>query len=356
MIYKEIIRPAMFKLSKSDPEVAHEAVLRLLHYLGQVEPLARLTERYFLVRSKRLEQEIWGLKFRNPVGLAAGFDKNGVAIGGLEALGFGFLEIGTVTPLPQDGKPRPRIFRFPADLAIINHMGFNNYGADEVACILRRTKKLAIPLGISLGKGRDTPLEKAVDDYIYVLRKLYPYGDFFVVNFSSPNTANLRELQKKKYAEDLIRALQNEIIYLSGYGNLKKKPLLIKIAPDIAKKDLDELLNVCLEQKIDGIVAVNTTTSREGLSVQTDEEGGMSGPPLYRKAILMVRYIDAVTGGRIPIIGVGGIPGPEEARQMLEIRSVKLIEVLTGLIYKGPAIARNINKGLLIEPRRTYEI
>ncbi len=352
MIYERIIRPAIFRLSRDDPEKAHEAVLKALHCLGQSEPLAKLVEKYFLANDKKLEQELWGLKFRNPVGLAAGFDKNAIAPRGLASLGFGFLEIGTVTPLLQEGKPRPRIFRFPDDQAIINRMGFNNYGVDAVALILKKAGKLPTPLGISLGKGKDTPLEKAVDDYICVLRKMYLLGDYFVGNLASPNTPGLRELQKKKYFEDFVVALQREAVELAAQNSIKKKPILIKIAPDITEEDLNNLLEVCLEQKIDGIVAVNTTVSRDGLSIQTNEEGGMSGAPLWPKTIRMARYIDESTGGKIPIIGVGGIFGPEEARQMLEIRSVKLIEVLTGLVYNGPSIVRNINRGLLLKQKR----
>jgi len=346
MIYEKAIRPLIFRLSP-DPEDAHEAVLNLLHNLGQAEPLAKLLEKYFLVNDKRLEQKLWGLKFPNPIGLAAGFDKNGVAIRGLKALGFGFLEIGTITPLRQEGKPRQRIFRFPKDLALINRMGFNNFGAEEVTAILRRTKKLSIPLGISLGKGKDTPLEKAVDDYIRVLRKMYLWGDYFVGNLASPNTAGLRELQTKKYFEDFVIALQEEAMKLADRNGIRKKPILIKIAPDIGKEDLDNLLDVCLDQKIEGIVAVNTTVSRDGLSVQTNEEGGLSGTPLWPKAISAARYIDRYTNSKLPIIGVGGISGPDQASEMLEIKSVKLLQVLTGLIYKGPLIAKNINKGIL---------
>lgn len=351
MVYEEVIRPLIFRFSR-DPEDAHEAVLSLLHNLGQVEPLAKLVEKHFLVSDKRLEQNLWGLKFRNPVGLAAGFDKNAIAIGGLAALGFGFLEIGTITPLPQEGKPRQRIFRFPKDSALINRMGFNNFGTDAVSAMLCRIKKLSIPLGISLGKGKDTPLEKAVDDYIRVLQKMYLQGDYFVGNLASPNTAGLRELQTKKYFADFVISLQEEAIKLADYNGIKKKPILIKIAPDISDEDLDNLLDVCLEQKIEGIVAVNTTVSREGLSVRTSEEGGMSGTPLWSKAIRTAQYIDHYTNSKLPIIGVGGISGSDQANEMLEIKSVKLLQVLTSLIYKGPSIARNINRGILLKPRK----
>lgn len=350
MMY-DVIRPLIFRLSR-DPEDAHEAVISLLHKLGETELLAKFIEKYFLVSNKKLEQKLWGLKFRNPVGLAAGFDKNGVAIRGLAALGFGFLEIGTVTPLPQEGKPRQRIFRFPKDLALINRMGFNNFGADKISAILSRTKKLSIPLGISIGKGKDTPLEKAVADYIRVLRKMYLQGDYFVGNLASPNTAGLRELQTKKYFENFVIALQEEASKLADCNGIKKKPILIKIAPEITKEDLDNLLGVCLDQKIEGIVAVNTTIGRDGLSVCTNEEGGMSGAPLWPKAIRTVRYIDDCTNSKLPIIGVGGIFGPTEANEMLKIKSVKLLQVLTGLIYKGPSIAKNINRGILLEPKK----
>jgi len=276
--------------------------------------------------------------------LAAGFDKNAIALRGLQVLGFGFLEAGTITRYEQKGNPRPRIFRFPKDEALINRMGFNNDGADKVAERLAKRKKLAIPLGVSLGKSKITPLEKAIEDYLYSLRKLYPYGDYVVVNVSSPNTPGLRQLQEKEYLDNLFPVLQMEAERLACQYNGQQKPILVKIAPDLSWEAIDELLEVCLSRRIAGIIAVNTTITRDGLSAPTKEGGGLSGKPLWLKAISIVRYISKHTEGKIPIIGVGGISGPEEAYEMLKFAN--LIQVLTSFIYKGPFVVHKINKGL----------
>ncbi len=347
MIYKKIIRPIVFRLSKKDPEIAHSLAIKLLYYLGKYEIIANLIERLFTVKDKHLEVEVWGLTFRNPIALAAGFDKDGIARFGIQSLGVGYEVLGSFTQHQQDGNTRPRTSRFPKDEAIINRMGFNNPGADNTVMELANKRKLSIPLGISLGKSLITPIENAVEDYLYSLRKFYLYGNFFIVNVSSPNTLNLRELQKKEYLKNIIIRLQDEIKALAKKHGTNKKPLLIKIAPDLAKEELDDILDICLELEIDGIVAVNTTTSREGLSVPAYEEGGLSGRPLWPKAIKVVRYIDKYTKSKIPIIAVGGIFGPEETSEMLSIESVKLIKIFTGFVYEGPWIIRKINKGIL---------
>lgn len=344
MFYERVMRPLLFRYSTGDPEKAHEKALALLHYVGKRERLARVIERFSAFEDVGLEQEIFGLKFRNPVGLAAGFDKNAVAIQGIAALGFGFNEVGTTTQYSQGGYPRPRIFRFPRDEALINRMGFPNDGADVIAKRLSEPKKGSIPLGINLGKSMITPLDKAVDDYLYSLGKLYPYGDYFVVNVGSPNTPDLRELQEKEYLDNLLSVLQREVTNLVKQTNTQRKPILVKIAPDLGWGAIDELLEVCLKCEVAGLIVANTTITRDGLSVATTKEGGLSGRPLWPKAISIVRYIAEHTKGAIPIIGVGGISGPEEAYEMLKFAS--LIQVLTGFIYKGPFIARQINKGL----------
>ncbi len=319
-------------------------VLALLRYIGEHENLARIIERFSTFEDPSLEQEVFGLKFRNPVGLAAGFDKNAVALRGLQALGFGFLEAGTVTRYKQEGNPRPRIFRFPQDEALINRMGFNNDGANEVATRLMDTKKVAVPLGINLGKSKITPLEKAVEDYLYSLRKLYPYGDYVVVNVSSPNTPGLRKLQEKEYLDDLLLILQGENKVLAEQAGIQPKSILVKIAPDLGWEAIDELLGVCLKNKVAGLIVGSTTITRDGLSVSTKEEGGLSGKPLWPKAISIVRYIYEQTKGKLFIIGLGGISSSEEAYEMLKYAG--LIQILTSFIYKGPFIARQINKGL----------
>ena len=344
MIYRWMVRPILFKMSKKDSEKAHDLVLPLLSIIGKQKWLAKLIEQFSTFEDAGLEQELFGLKFRNPVGLAAGYDKNAVALQGLQTLGFGFIEAGTVTRDEQEGNPRPRIFRFPKDEAIINRMGFNNDGADKVSEYLRETRKLDIPLGISLGKSKNTPLEKAAEDYLYSFRKLYSYGDYFVVNVSSPNTPGLRQLQEKKNLDNLILELQRENKILAKQIGCPRKRIWIKISPDIDRDTIDELVSVCFERGFTGLIAVNTTITRDGLSMSTAEEGGLSGKPLWPKAISVVRYIYERTKGIIPIIGVGGISSPEEAYEMLKY--AHLIQIYTGLIYKGPFFARQINKGL----------
>ncbi len=346
MVYKRIIKPLIFYWSRDDPEKSHELGIKFLYYMGKYEIIADSIERLITIKDKRLEVEVLGLKFRNSLGLAAGFDKDGTARYGIECLGVGFEVIGSFTQDEQPGNIRPRTKRFPEDEAIINCMGFNNPGADNMAVELANKRKLSIPLGISLGKSHRTPIEDAIRDYLHSLRKLYVYGDFFIVNISSPNTLNLRKLQKKEYLKNILIRLQDQTETLAEQYGIKK-PLLIKIAPDLTDEELDDILDICLELEIDGIVAVNTTTSREGLSVPTHKEGGLSGRPLWPKAIKVVRYIDKYTKSTIPIIAVGGIFGPEQANEMLAIKSVKLIKVFTGFVYEGPGIIRNINKGIL---------
>ncbi len=345
MFYQKLVRPFVFWYSKDDPERAHEKVLALLSWVGKHKRLAGLIEQLFTIKDERLEQEVFGLKFLNPIGLAAGFDKNAVALRGLQALGFGFLETGTVTRYGQEGNPRPRIFRFPEDKAVINRMGFNNDGADEIEARLAKRRKLAIPLGISLGKSKVTPLENAVDDYLYSLRKLYPYGDYFIVNVSSPNTPGLRKLQERKYLDNLLLILQKENKTLAKQFNIQPKPILVKIAPDLSWEAIDEVLQVCMDRQIDGLITGNTTITRNGLSVPTEEGGGLSGKPLWPKIISLVRYISQHTEKKLPIIGVGGISNSEKAYEMLKCAC--LIQVLTGLVYEGPFIASAINWGLL---------
>lgn len=344
VFYEQVVRPILFKYSASDPEKAHDKALALLRQIGKRQRLARVIERFSTFEDEGLEQEIFGLRFRNPVGLAAGFDKNAVVIRGVAAFGFSFNEVGTVTQYQQEGEIRSRIFRFPKDEALINRMRFPNDGADVIAQRLGDVEKSSIPLGINLGKSTITPLDKAVDDYLYSFRKLYPFGDYYVVNISSPNTPGLRKLQEKDYLDSLLLVLQKEAKTLAEQAGIQPKPVLVKIAPDLSWEAIDELLGVCLDRGIAGLIAVNTTITRDGLSVSTAEEGGLSGRPLWPKAISIVRYISERTKGTIPQIGVGGISGPEEAYEMLKFTN--LIQVLTGFIYKGPFIARQINKGL----------
>lgn len=326
----DLLRPALFRLSADDPERAHEWAIHLLALAARAPGAASLP----VAANARLAQSLFGLRFPNPVGLAAGFDKNAVALRALFALGFGFVEAGTVTFRAQHGNPRPRIVRLPEQQALVNRMGFNNDGAAAVARRLARTGRLPAPLGISLGKSGVTPLEDAVADYRASLHLLAPFADYIAVNVSSPNTPGLRTLQERAQIESLLLALQEAINGLD-----RPLPLLVKVAPDLTDDALDELLGVCLERGVDGVIAVNTTV-RHGL------DGGLSGRPLFPRALAVVRRIRRVTEGRLPIVGVGGIFTAADAYAMIRA-GAGLVQVYTGLIYEGPLIARRISRGLL---------
>jgi dihydroorotate dehydrogenase len=350
MIYESVLRPILFRLWNGDPERAHEAMMHQLKKLGQGRT-KRLIEDLQTVRSPSLERDLFGIRFRNPVGLAGGFDKNAVAIGGFEAMGFGFLEIGTITRHPQPGNPKPRVFRLPADKAVINRFGFNNDGADAVADRLRETlRNPDVPLGISLGKSKITPLVEAVEDYLYSFRTLHNCGQYFAVNVSSPNTPGLRQLQDKSALDELLAALIAEAAHLATPGT-RRKPILLKIAPDLELPALDEVLEVCSNRGVDGIIATNTTLSREGLRTAIDENGGLSGRPLFRRAVEVVSHIRTALPA-MPIVGVGGIMSAPEALQMIDA-GAQLVQVYTGLIYRGPGLVREINRAILTRSRTT---
>jgi len=350
MLYKNIVRPILFRLTRKDPEVAHEWAIDLLRAIGESKHVYRELKKYATVNDPRLSQKVFDLEFKNPVGLAAGFDKNGEVIDGLSALGFGFIEVGTITPYYQKGNDRPRMFRIPEDEALINRMGFNNVGADNVIrCIFILRKSTETLLGISIGKSKTTPLEKAADDYIYALRRLYDFGHYVVINISSPNTPGLRQLQDKQHFDQLLERINKEIVRLSMVYKNSPKPLLVKIAPDISLDALDDVLEICERRSIGGIIAVNTTVSRDGLQTRgptIEEAGGLSGRPLKMRSLEILRHIYSRTEGNLPIIGVGGIFSAEDAYEMFKA-GASLIQVFTGMIYEGPFIARNINRGLL---------
>jgi dihydroorotate dehydrogenase len=334
------LRFILFRLSKKDPEHAHEIALKVLQLIGQYP---WVLNRFTLYKDPILEQELFGLIFRNPVGLAGGFDKNAVAIRGLATLGFGFLEVGTVTRYAQEGNPKPRIFRFPKDKALINRMGFNNEGADGMLKQFQKTNRPSIPIGISIGKSKITPLDKAVEDYLYSFRTLHSYGSYFAINVSSPNTPGLRTLQEKNHLDILIVTLQNESKVLAGCAGIRRKPLLVKVSPDLSWQAIDEVLAVCSDRNVDGLIATNTTLSRDGLSTQTHEAGGLSGKPLQNRAREVVKYICDHTA--LPVIGVGGIFNAQDAFAMLKA-GARLIQIYTGLIYEGPFVVSAMNKGL----------
>lgn len=348
MIYRHLIRPLLFQLTRTNPEYAHDLTIHLLHKLGN-SPLLDLINRNTKSQcDSRLEQQLWNLKFLNPVGLAAGFDKDGSAIPALAKIGFGFLEIGTITPQPQPGHPQPRLFRLPASHAIINRMGFNNHGAAVLAARLHSYGPLPLPIGISIGKNKHTPEENAAEDYCQVLELLYPYLDYIAINISSPNTPGLRNLQHRNALNNLLNQLQNTLHQLAT--NNLSKPLLIKISPDLNTMQLLDLLEICITQKVAGIIAANTTLERTGLAdqdqIMAHQSGGLSGKPLTEKARSLVTTIYKETHGRLPIIGVGGIMTVDDALRMLDA-GASLIQVYTGLIYTGIGLVRKIHLALL---------
>ncbi|MBI2888704.1 MAG: quinone-dependent dihydroorotate dehydrogenase [Candidatus Liptonbacteria bacterium] len=344
--YESIVRPLLFALSRRDPEVAHGWALAALRMLGKCLFCRRLCAAYYGVRDSRLGHRAFGVDFPNPVGLAAGFDKDGEALKGLEALGFGFIELGTVTRHAQPGNPRPRMFRLAEDKALINRMGFNNEGADAVAARLKKEGKLSIPLGVSIGKSKITPLKEAAEDYAYSFRALYPYGDYFAVNVSSPNTPGLRALQEAEQLDRILAQLVKEREALQAGLKTAPKPILVKIAPDLSFEAIDAVLKVCAARGVAGIIAVNTTLSREGAqSGNATEAGGLSGKPLFQKALEIVRHIRA-RAPEFAIIAGGGIFTAEDAFAMLGA-GADLLQVYTGFIYRGPGLAREINRGLL---------
>ncbi|WP_217604511.1 quinone-dependent dihydroorotate dehydrogenase [Chitinophaga sp. GbtcB8] len=338
----QLIKQLLFKFP---PESIHHSVMRgikLLHGL----PLGKtILNASFNTKTTGLEKELWGLTFRNPVGLAAGFDKDARYTDELASLGFGFVEIGTVTPLPQPGNDQPRLFRLPADQALINRMGFNNEGA--VAAAKRLLKRRSnIIIGGNIGKNKVTPNEEAVSDYEKCFHALFDVVDYFVVNVSSPNTPNLRALQEKEPLKQLLHHLQ-----LLNQQKSKPKPILLKIAPDLSTEQLDDIIEIVLETKLAGIVATNTTISREGLQTPAAEvaaigAGGLSGLPVKDKSTAVIRYIHERAGEQIPIIAAGGIFTAADAREKLDA-GASLVQVYTGFIYEGPAIVKNICKGLL---------
>jgi dihydroorotate dehydrogenase len=295
-----------------------------------------------------VERTVFGVRFPSPVGLAAGMDKNGLVLPAWRALGFGFVEVGTVTAHPQPGNERPRMFRLIESEAVINRMGFNNEGSEALASRLAAYRDLGYPLGVSIGKSKVTPLEDAVGDYVTSLRRLNRDADYFAVNVSSPNTPGLRSLQDAGHLRELLTALHDEARTLST-GGRDPKPILVKIAPDLTEQAIDELLGVCTDVGVAGIIATNTTIGRSGLAPADErlggETGGLSGRPLTELAAKTVAQIHASTNGALPIIGVGGILDPDDAVRLFDA-GASLVQIYTGLIYRGPALVRRINRRL----------
>ena len=340
-MYK-LVKPIFFSMQ---PEKAHHTVTNGLRNFTKVWGAKSLLKSIYSVEDPRLEREVFGLKFKNPVGLAAGFDKNAEYIEDMANFGFGFIEIGTVTPKPQPGNDKPRMFRLVNDEALINRMGFNNQGADVAAGRLKHLKnRNGVIIGGNIGKNKITPNEEAVNDYIYCFHALYEYVDYFVVNVSSPNTPGLRDLQEKGPLMHILNTLQ-------GLNAEKPaaKPILLKIAPDLTDSQLDDIVEIVTETKIAGLIATNTTISREGLQSDPNlvkETGGVSGKPLTKRSTEVIKYIYTKSSGAFPIIGVGGIHSAEDAIEKLNA-GASLVQVYTGFIYEGPALVSNICNGLL---------
>ena len=341
MFFDKIVRPALYRLSYHDPELVHERTIGVLARLGKVAPAVG--------GALRVDDPVTvlGLRFPNRVGLAAGMDKNGRALPAWAALGFGFVEVGTVTRLAQPGNPKPRLFSLPASDAVINRMGFNNDGAEALSAKLARDGKPGVPLGISIGKSKVTPLEDAVEDYRFSLRALYPYADYFAINVSSPNTPGLRQLQDRTALGELLGELRTTSAELAGSG--APTPVLVKVAPDLTEDALAELLEVALEHGVAGIIATNTTLARDGIapaeSSLAGQAGGLSGRPLTARAAEVVRFVHDHTGGSLPIIGVGGIMGPDDAVRLVDA-GASLVQLYTGFALHGPGLVRRVSRGL----------
>jgi dihydroorotate dehydrogenase len=341
-LYRLFFQPLLFQLA---PERAHNLTLWLLQWCARAMSLLKPGTRWRPLEPVVLQMQVAGLCFPNPVGLAAGFDKNATAVMAFPALGFGFAEVGTVTPRAQAGNTLPRLFRLPADEAVLNRMGFNNDGA---AALARRLKTLSshMPIGVNLGKNADTPLEQALADYCSCLETLYDVGDYVVINVSSPNTPGLRDLQSQAHLHDLLRGVQTCNLALAHARLRRPRPLFVKIAPDLQPEALDGIVEAVQTSALDGIIATNTTVSREGLSTPTLESGGLSGRPLRQRSTEVVRYLYRRVQGRIPIIGVGGIFSADDAYEKI-CAGASLVQLYTGLIYRGPSLPRQINAGLM---------
>lgn len=341
MLYRSLIRPLLFRI---EAEKAHRVTFALIKTLLSL-PLAKTFARScFAPRDNRLQKQLMGLTFPNPIGLAAGFDKDACLIDELACFGFGFIEIGTLTPRPQSGNPKPRLFRLPDDEALINRMGFNNEGAAAAAERLKK-RHAGLIVGANIGKNKDTPNEQALNDYLACFEVLYDCADYFVVNVSSPNTPGLRQLQEKEPLTKLLKALQER-----NFQKSRPKPLLLKIAPDLTEQQLDDIAEIVRETRLAGVIAVNTTVSREGLQTPPKElarigNGGLSGKPLRHRATEVIRYLSQKSKGQFVIIGAGGIFTAEDAREKLAA-GADLVQVYTGFVYQGPATVKRICKGL----------
>jgi dihydroorotate dehydrogenase len=339
-MYK-LIKPLLFQF---DPEIIHYVVTGALRRVNRIWGVKSFLKNLYQLEDQQLAREVFGLKFKNPLGLAAGFDKNASMIEELAQFGFGFIEIGTVTPLPQPGNEKPRMFRLPQDDALINRMGFNNQGVDVVAARLKQVDRKGLIIGGNIGKNKLTPNEDAVSDYIKCFDRLFDVVDYFVVNVSSPNTPGLRELQEKEPLKHILNTLQQR-----NNKNQISRPILLKIAPDLTNSQLDDIIEIVMETKIAGLIATNTTISRDDLVSSENlkkESGGLSGKPLTVRSTEVIRYLSEHSNKSFVIIGVGGIHSPEDAIEKIQA-GASLIQLYTGFIYEGPGLVKRILKGLL---------
>ncbi len=342
-MYKAVIRPLFFLI---DPEKVHHISFSLIKFFSKIG-FSSLFRALYVVNDKRLEREVFGIKFKNPVGMAAGFDKDAKLYKELSNFGFGFIEIGTLTPKPQTGNPKKRLFRLKADNAIINRMGFNNGGVLEA--VKRLQSQHNVLIGGNIGKNKVTPNNEAVNDYLACFEALYDYVDYFVVNVSSPNTPGLRELQDKEPLTNLLNTLKEKNSIYSVEKEEKEKPILLKIAPDLTDEQLLDIIDIVADTKIDGVIATNTTIERKDLKSSvnlTRENGGLSGKPLANRSTEVIRFLSDKSNKAFPIIGVGGIHSEKDALEKLEA-GADLIQLWTGFIYEGPGLIKRINKAIL---------
>ena len=341
-MYKLLVRPILFLF---DPEKIHDFIFSSIRNLFKIPGLKSIVKSSYSSNNPKLEKELFGLKFKNPVGLAAGFDKDAKLFNELSAFGFGFIEIGTLTPMSQDGNPKKRMFRLPKDSGLINRMGFNNGGVKEAVERLKRNNS-GIIIGGNIGKNKVTSNENAVNDYVICFNELHAHVDYFVVNVSSPNTPNLRALQDKKPLTEILNRLMD-----LNKEKSAQKPILLKIAPDLTDSQLDDIIDIVADTKIDGIISSNTTIARDNLETDNNRlkeigNGGLSGKPLTKRSTEVIRYLAQKSNKGFPIIGVGGIHSAEDALEKLEA-GADLVQIYTGFIYEGPSLIKKINKEIL---------
>jgi len=331
-----LFRALLFRL---EPERAHNLTLNLIRIAGIIQPMGAILQAWF--EGPKRPVKVFGLNFANPVGLAAGYDKDGLGWRGLACLGFGHIEVGTVTPLPQQGNPKPRLFRLSKERALINRMGFPGRGSEFVMGQIQGKRPPGLVLGVNIGKNKDTALEDAAKDYLRLLRIFAPLADYLTINVSSPNTVGLRRLQARELLDDLLKQLNREKELLVQQQVLKI-PILVKIAPDLSDTELDDALDVIQSNQMDGVIATNTTLARDGIqSPMANEAGGLSGEPLLGRSLEMVGKIYQRTGGSLPVIGVGGISNTAGVQKMLDAGAA-LVQIYTGLIYEGPGLIKRI--------------